>query len=76
MFYYFTKSTRYYALEMKSDLFDIVVVKHYGGINTRLGQTRTHAFGSEVEAQRFFESECERRLKRGYLLCDIVTGEK
>ena len=76
MFYYFTKLTRYYALEIKSDLFDVVVVKHYGRINTRLGQTRTHVFGSHDEAHEFFSSECQRRLKRGYTLSDIVTNLK
>jgi predicted DNA-binding WGR domain protein len=74
MFCYFTKSTRYYALELKNDLFDIVVVKHYGRINTRLGRTRTHAFDSNIEAQEFFASECKRRLKRGYSASDDVTN--
>ncbi|WP_210447965.1 WGR domain-containing protein [Vibrio crassostreae] len=76
MLYYFTKLTRYYALELKKDLFDIVVVKHYGRINTRLGQTRTHAFDSQDEAKAFLTSECQRRLKRGYILCDAVTCDK
>ncbi|GMQ49654.1 WGR domain-containing protein [Vibrio sp. 10N] len=73
IFLYFTKNTRYYALEYKRDLFDIVVQKHYGRIGTQLGQNRTHPFTEESEAMAFFESECQRRLKRGYVLCDAVT---
>ncbi|MGR5178838.1 WGR domain-containing protein [Vibrio mediterranei] len=68
MFLYFTKNTRYYALEYKRDFFDFVVQQHYGRIGTRLGKNRTHAFTEESEALAFLEAECQRRLKRGYTL--------
>lgn len=73
MFYYFTKHTRYYALEYKMDLFDHVVVKHYGRIGTRFGQSRTLAFEDAESALDYLERERSRRTKRGYLECDGVT---
>lgn len=70
--YYFTKNTRYYALEYRRDLFDIVVLQHYGRIGTRLGQSRTHVFNNEDEAKHFLSAEINRRFKRGYTTSDSV----
>lgn len=68
MFQYFTKGTRYYALELTTDLFNIVVVKHYGRIGTRQSQSRTMAFDDANSAQCYFDKEVSRRLHRGYAL--------
>lgn len=63
MFYYFTKNTRYYALEYTTDLFGIVVIKHYGRIGTNLGQSRTLAFDDQDSALDFLKQELTRREK-------------
>ena len=67
----FTKHTKYYALSLQQDLFDLfdwVVVKSYGRIGTKMGRLQTIPFKSEPEAKAYFDSECKRRIKRGYIL--------
>ena len=75
MFYYFTKLTRYYALEIKIDLFDVVVVKHYGRINTRLGQTRTHVFESHDEAHEFFSKLLKQAIQQAKEMFDAPVKQ-
>jgi predicted DNA-binding WGR domain protein len=62
----FTKGTRYYTLHCQRDLFDWVVVKAYGRIDTKLGQIKTMCFESEADALAYFDAECARRIKRSY----------
>jgi predicted DNA-binding WGR domain protein len=64
----FEKGTRFYTLMLEQDLLgDWVVVTVYGRIGTSLGQVRVHAFADKPTAQDYFDAECVRRLKRGYL---------
>lgn len=63
---FYEKLTRYYCLSLERDLFDWIVLKSYGRIGTRLGQSRSIAFDTQEEAQRYFDKEHKRRLKRGY----------
>ena len=62
----YEKHTRYYSLTLEQDLFNWVVVKHYGRIGTQHGQIRNIAFDSYHEAEQYFQKEHQRRLKRGY----------
>lgn len=66
----FEKGTRFYTLTLERDLLgDWVVVTVYGRTSSSLGQVRIRAFTDEGQARGYFEEECERRLKRGYVLC-------
>jgi len=50
----YEKHTRYYSLTLERDLFNWVVVKHYGRIGTQHGQIRNVAFESYEEAEQYF----------------------
>lgn len=64
----FEKGTRFYTLTLEQDLLgDWVVVTVYGRTGSSLGQVRIHAFSDKGEAQRYFDAEFVRRMKRGYL---------
>jgi predicted DNA-binding WGR domain protein len=63
----FERGTRHYALLLQRDLLgDWTVVKVFGRKGSAKGQIRVVAFGDEETARRYFEAECERRVKRGY----------
>lgn len=64
----FEKDTRFYTLTLEQDLLgDWVVVTVYGRTGTSLGQVHIRAFTSKADACSYLDSECKRRIKRGYL---------
>ncbi|GAD89938.1 hypothetical protein VHA01S_030_00130 [Vibrio halioticoli NBRC 102217] len=62
----YRKDTRYYALSLERDMFNWCVCKSYGGTYGRAEHRRKKPFDDFSSAFDYFESEHERRLKRGY----------
>lgn len=60
---------RWYQLELMRDLLgDLVVVRRWGGLGSRLGNCSVHVPQSLAEARTCIERELARRLARGYQL--------
>ena len=72
----FIKLTRYYDLILTRDLFGWVVVKAYGRRGTQLGRMNTLPFDSKALAEVYFDKECARRLKRGYVRVHDGSGNQ
>lgn len=69
----FIKGTRYYELHLTHDLFNWVVIKCYGRIDTKLGKIKSIPFPTQSEATDHFNHECDRRRKRGYKKMPITA---
>ena len=71
----FEKGTRFYHISVQEDLFgDWVVVRVNGRINSPMGQIHTLAFKSKAKADEFYQDECLRRKKRGYVEAKNFTN--
>ena len=59
---------RWYQLELTHDLLgDLVLVRRWGGLGSRLGDFSVQVHVSLAEGQADFDRERVRRLRRGYV---------
>ena len=65
---YFEKQTRYYSLKIQQDLFsDWLLIREYGRIGNKGGQTKIKPYQTKSEALQELEKEALKRVKRDYL---------
>lgn len=65
----FEHGSRFYALTLEQDLLgDWTVVTVFGRRGSALGQVRIRPFCHEADAEAYFAAECQRRMKRGYVV--------
>ena len=72
----FEKETRYYVIQLETDLFgDWCITASNGRINSKLGQTRTISFLNFTEAFEQFCLMAKERYQRGYHLVNCQSDD-
>ncbi|WP_051279428.1 hypothetical protein [Chitinilyticum aquatile] len=65
---YFETENRWYSIEIAQDLFDLIVVRRWGGRHNRIHGELRQAVLSQHEATSLAEKYCMQRMRRGYAL--------
>jgi len=68
---------RYYEVRLSQDLFhNWILIKSWGGIDSRLGNTHTLVFNSFNEAEQTLTVIHKRRIQRGYQVTSPISIKK
>ena len=63
----FETDSKYYFVELTIDLLgDLVVVCHYGSLNTKHGHTKTYYVEDHNKAQKLIDQITRTRFRHGY----------
>ncbi|WP_034619329.1 WGR domain-containing protein [Chitinibacter tainanensis] len=63
----FQSEDRWYRIEIDRDLFDLVVIRRWGGRKNKIHGERSQVVSSLAEATALANTYSKKRLKRGYV---------